>query len=90
MPGSTPSDFQNAEIDTPARALTTSINGTNRNNNSTRVDGATNQSTWLPHHTLHVAPAETIASVNVTTGSFSADQARRRRGGHRDYQVGHQ
>ena len=74
VPGSTPSDFQNAEIDTPARALTTSINGTNRNNNSTRVDGATNQFTWLPHHTLYVAPAETIASVNVTTGSFSADQ----------------
>ena len=74
VPGSTPSDFQNAEIDTPARALTTNINGTNRNTNSTRVDGATNQFTWLPHHTLYVAPAETIASVNVTTGSFSADQ----------------
>ena len=74
VPGSTPSEFQNAEIDTPARALSTSINGTNRNNNSTRVDGATNQFTWLPHHALYVAPAETIASVNVTTGSFSADQ----------------
>jgi hypothetical protein len=74
VPGSTPSDFQNAEIDTPARALTTNINGTNRNTNSTRVDGATNQFTWLPHHTLYVAPAETIAAVNVSTGSFSADQ----------------
>lgn len=74
MPGSTPSGFQNSEIDTPAMALTTNINGTNRNTNSTRVDGATNQFTWLPHHTLYVAPAETIASVNVSTGSFSADQ----------------
>jgi hypothetical protein len=74
MPGSTPAAFQNAEIDTPARALSTTINGTNRNNNSTRVDGATNQFTWLPHHSLYVAPAETIAAVNVTTGSFSADQ----------------
>ncbi len=74
VPGSTPSEFQNAEIDTPARALSTTINGTNRNNNSTRVDGATNQFTWLPHHTLYVAPAETIAAVNVSTGSFSADQ----------------
>ena len=74
VPGSTPSEFQNAEIDTPARALSTNINGTNRNTNSTRVDGATNQFTWLPHHTLYVAPAETIAEVNVTTGSFSADQ----------------
>ena len=74
VPGSTPSEFQNAEIDTPARALQTTINGTNPNTNSTRVDGATNQFTWLPHHTLYVAPAETIAEVNVTTGSFSADQ----------------
>jgi hypothetical protein len=74
VPGSTPAGFQNSEIDTPAMALTTNINGTNRNTNSTRVDGATNQFTWLPHHTLYVAPAETIASVNVSTGSFSADQ----------------
>ena len=74
VPGATPSEFQNAEIDTPARSLSTTVNGTNRNNNSTRVDGATNSFTWLPHHALYVAPAETIASVNVTTGSFSADQ----------------
>jgi hypothetical protein len=74
VPGSTPSDFQNAEIDTPARSLQTTVNGTNPNTNSTRVDGATNQNTWLPHHTLSVAPAETIAEVNVTTGSFSAEQ----------------
>ena len=74
VPGSTPSDFQNAEIDTPARSLQTTMNGTNPNTNSTRVDGATNQNTWLPHHTLSVAPAETIAEVNVTTGSFSAEQ----------------
>ena len=74
VPGSTPSDFQNAEIDTPARSLQTTMNGTNPNANSTRVDGATNQNTWLPHHTLSVAPAETIAEVNVSTGSFSAEQ----------------
>ena len=52
VPRSTPSDFQNAEIDTPARSLQTTMNGTNPNTNSTRVDGATNQNTWLPHHTL--------------------------------------
>ena len=74
VPGSTPSNFQNAEIDTPARSLQTTLNGTNPNANSTRVDGATNQNTWLPHHTLSVAPAETIAEVNVSTGSFSAEQ----------------
>lgn len=74
VPGTTPGVFQNAEIDTPARALQTTVNGTNPNNNSTRVDGATNQFTWLPHHTLYVSPAETIATVNVSTSSFGADQ----------------
>jgi len=74
VPGTSPSEFQNAEIDTPARALQTTVNGTNPNTNSTRVDGATNQFTWLPHHTLYVAPADTIASITVTTGSFSANQ----------------
>ncbi len=40
VPGATPGQFQNAIADTPERALTTNINGTNRNNNNTRVDGA--------------------------------------------------
>lgn len=74
IPGATPSEFQNAEIDTPARALQTTVNGTNPNTNSTRVDGATNQFTWLPHHTLYVPSVETIATVTVSTGSFSAEQ----------------
>jgi hypothetical protein len=42
VPGATPGRFQNSKTDTPARALTTNINGTNRNNNSTRIDGAVN------------------------------------------------
>ena len=41
VPGTTPSDFQNAVTDTPARALTTNVNGTARNSNNTRLDGAT-------------------------------------------------
>ena len=40
VPGATPGKFQNAIADTPERALTTNINGANRNNNNTRVDGA--------------------------------------------------
>ena len=76
-----------AEIDTPARALSTNINGTNRNTNSTRVDGATNQFTWLPHHTLYVAPAETMhveawagagRPVAVVPGLFGASFAFRK------------
>ena len=40
VPGATPGVFQNAIADTPERGLSTNINGTNRNNNNTRVDGA--------------------------------------------------
>jgi hypothetical protein len=74
VPGATPAAFQNAVVDTPGRALTTNVNGTNRNNNNTRVDGATNVFIWLPHHTVYVQPVESIETVNVTTGSMDAEQ----------------
>src|SRR6266545_6609421 len=74
VPGATPADFQNAVVDTPARTLTTNINGTARNNNNTLVDGAVNTFIWLPHHTLYVQPAESIETVNISTGSFDAEQ----------------
>src|SRR5438309_5723377 len=74
VPGATPGKFQNAIADTPERALSTNINGTNRNNNNTRVDGATDVFVWLPHHAVYIPPAETVQEVNVTTGSFDAEQ----------------
>jgi outer membrane receptor protein involved in Fe transport len=74
VPGSTPANFQNAVVDTPARALTTNINGTARNNNNTLVDGAVNIFIWLPHHTAYVQPVESIENVNITTNSFDAEQ----------------
>jgi hypothetical protein len=43
VPGATPTQFQNAEIDTPARSLRTWVNGTQPNANTTRVDGAVSQ-----------------------------------------------
>ena len=43
-------NLQNAIMDTPARALTTNVNGTNRNNNTTRIDGAQSINLFLPHH----------------------------------------
>ena len=74
VPGATPANFQNAVVDTPARALTTNINGTARNNNNARVDGATNVFIWLPHHMVYVPPVESIDTVSITTGSFDAEQ----------------
>ena len=74
VPGATPARFQNSILDTPARALSTNVNGTNRNNNVTRIDGAASINVWLPHHAGYIAPAETIEAVTITTGSGDAEQ----------------
>ncbi len=74
VPGATPARFQNSILDTPARALSTNVNGTNRNNNVTRIDGAASINVWLPHHAGYIAPAETIETVSITTGSGEAEQ----------------
>jgi outer membrane receptor protein involved in Fe transport len=74
VPGATPGGMQNSEVDTPGRALTTNVNGLDRNNNGTKTDGATNLNIWLPHHTMIVSPAETIDTVNISTSNFDAEQ----------------
>ena len=74
VPGATPARFQNSVMDTPARSLTTNVNGTTRNGNVTSVDGASIQQVYLPHHTLYNPPADAIESVNIATNSFSAEQ----------------
>jgi len=74
VPGSTPAAFQNANTDTPKRALTTNINGTARNNNNTRLDGAQSVNIWLPHHSAYVPPSESIQEVNISTNNFDAEQ----------------
>src|SRR5437867_12740278 len=74
VPGATPGRFQNAIADTPERALSTNINGTNRNNNNTRVDGAADAFVWLPHHAVYIPPAETVQAVNISTNNFDPEQ----------------
>ena len=73
VPGATPAQFQNAEIDTPGRSLRTWVNGTQPNSNATRIDGAVSVNIWLPHHVGYVQPAETIDTVNMSTNNFDAD-----------------
>jgi hypothetical protein len=73
VPGATPTQFQNAEIDTPARSLRTWVNGTQPNANTTRVDGAVSVNVWLPHHAMYVQSAESIETVSVATNNFDAD-----------------
>jgi hypothetical protein len=74
VPGATPAQFQNAEIDTPGRALRTFVNGTNPNSNAFRIDGAVSVNVWLPHHVGYISSAETLETVNVATNNFDADQ----------------
>lgn len=73
VPGATPVQFQNAEIDTPGRSLRTWVNGTQPNSNTTRVDGAVSVNVWLPHHAGYIQPVETIETVNIATNNFDAD-----------------
>jgi len=74
VPGATPGRYQNSPGSTPGRSLTTNVNGVNRNNNVTKLDGATSVHIWLPHHTAYVAPAETVETVNISTNNFDAEQ----------------
>ena len=74
VPGATPGQYQNSVQAAPARALSTNVNGVNRNNNATRIDGALSVFLWLPHHTAYVPPAETIDTVNIVTNNFDAEQ----------------
>jgi hypothetical protein len=73
VPGATPGQFQNSTGSTPQRSLSVNVNGVNRNNNSTRIDGAASINIWLPHHAGMVASAETIENVNIVTNNFDAD-----------------
>ena len=74
MPGTTPAQFQNASTDSPARALTTNVNGTARNSNNLRIDGAANVFTWLPHHSMYIPALESVEALNVSTNNFDAEQ----------------
>jgi carboxypeptidase family protein/TonB-dependent receptor-like protein len=74
VPGTTPAAFQNANTDTPERSLTTNVNGTARNNNNTRLDGASSVNIWLPHHSAYVPPSDSIQEVNISTNNFDAEQ----------------
>jgi hypothetical protein len=73
VPGATPAQFQNAEIDTPGRSLRTWVNGVQPNANTTRIDGAVTVNVWLPHHSGYVASAESVETVTISSNNFDAD-----------------
>jgi len=74
VPGATPGRMINSIQAAPARTLVTNVNGVNRNNNATKIDGAVSTFLWLPHHAAYVPPSETIETVNIATNNFDAEQ----------------
>jgi hypothetical protein len=74
VPGSLPATLPNAETDTPERSLNVPVNGQEGAANTTLTDGTRNVNVGLPHHNIYIPPAETIESVNITTGSMDAEE----------------
>ena len=58
----------------PQRSIGGNVNGTSRQNNLTRIDGASNSYIWLPENTAYVPPTESIQSVSIVTNSYDAEQ----------------
>ena len=50
------------------------VNGQDGAANTTLTDGSRNVNVGLPYHNVYIAPAETIETVTITTGSMDAEQ----------------
>jgi hypothetical protein len=75
VPGSTPPAENNSTTSNPQRSMSINVNGLNGTSNSTRIDGAMDNYPWLPlDGSAYVPPQDAVESVNIVTGSFTADQ----------------
>ncbi len=74
IPGFSPPRNAHSVPANPTRAVRYSVNGTADNNNNVRIDGASSYNPNLTHMTGINPALESIEVVNVTTGSFDADQ----------------
>jgi Carboxypeptidase regulatory-like domain len=74
IPGFTTPANQHSVAANPSRGLTFNVNGTTRNANNVRIDGAVVNNPWPPHVTAYVPALEAINEVSVTTSSFDAEQ----------------
>jgi hypothetical protein len=74
VPGLSPPDNQHSVAVNPARGLTFSANGTTRNSNNVRIDGASSTNVWLPHVQGYIPALEAIQEVSVVTNSFDASE----------------
>lgn len=74
IPGVAPPDNQHSISANPSRGLTFSVNGSTRNSNAIRIDGALATNLWLPHVSAYSPTLEAIQAVSVVTGAADADQ----------------
>ena len=74
VPGISPPENMHSVAVNPARGLGFTSNGTTRNANTIRIEGAIANNLWLPHVAAYVPALEAIESVGVTTSTFDADQ----------------
>ncbi len=74
IPGFSPPGEAHSDAGNPQRSLVSNVNGASYSNNNTKLDGATISFPWLPHIVAYVPPAEAVATVNIVTNSFDAEQ----------------
>jgi hypothetical protein len=74
LPGFTPPTADHSESGNPGDTLFVSVNGVSGSNNNTRIDGVSDIYAWLPEIAAYAPSVEAIASVNVVTNSFNAEQ----------------
>jgi hypothetical protein len=73
LPGFTyPRNGNGPSVD-PSRAALYNVNGTSRQSNAVRIEGAGVNQIWLPHLPGYTPALEAIESVNITTNSFDAE-----------------
>ena len=74
VPGVAPPANAHSVAANPARGLTFNVNGTARNANAVRIDGALANNIWLPHVTSYVPALDSIQEVSMVTASAEAQQ----------------
>jgi hypothetical protein len=73
IPGVSPPENMHSVAVNPARGLGFNSNGTTRNSNSIRIEGAISNNLWLPHVAAYIPALEAIEAVSVVTSTFDAD-----------------
>jgi hypothetical protein len=74
VPGVMPPANQHSVAANPSRGLTFNVNGSTRNSNNVRIDGALANNIWLPHVTAYVPGLDAIESVSMVTASADASE----------------